>query len=544
MSAVGLLIFGGTTACTDPKSDTGDSVSIDPIETGDSAGGDSDPVETAEDSHSGDSVETDVPGTDVDGDGYLSEDDGGTDCDDGNPAVHPDAVERLANGLDDDCDGLLDTLDAEDASAMFVDLEIGGGAGLAVAGVGDMNGTGVGVYAIGAPFSEGVGEAGGRVYLFSGQRTGFVELTEADAVLLGATESEAGKALAGGGDVNADGYADLLVGGYHGAEGAGITWVVHGPILGEQVLDNVGVSLVGQSAYDFSACAVDFAGDVDGDGDDEVLVGAYHATTTTHGSYDGAAYLVDPPLSGTLSLDNAIRIVGETPGDEAGYALAGPGDLDGDGLSDVVVGARYESSAGEYAGAVYVFLSPLDVAVNASDADARYLGEVSGGYAGSALSGAGDVDGDGHVDFVVGSRRYDGVGDSSGAAHLLRGPALSGGSLLDADARLLGEAAGDRAGWAVSGAGDFNGDGLDDLLVGAPRHSSAGRLGGGAYLVLGPVAPVLELSDSDGKVVSGADEMLLGVSVAGVGDVDGDQRGDLLIGAERGEVFLVTTGLP
>ena len=207
------------------------------------------------------------------------------------------------------------------------------------------------------------------------------------------------------------------------------------------------------------------------------------------------------------------------------------------------MGARYESTAGEYAGAVYVFLSPLSVAVNASDADARYLGEVPGGYAGSALSGAGDVDGDGRVDFVVGSRRHDGVGDSSGAVHLLRGPALSGGSLLNADARLLGEATGDRAGWAVSGAGDFDGDGRDDLLIGAPRHSSGGRLGGAAYVVLGPVDPVLDLAGSNGRIVSGAEEMLLGISVAGVGDLDSDGRSDLLVGAERGDIFLVTSGL-
>jgi len=546
-SLVGLVLWGGTLACGTSKSETGDSGPEQTPDTQDSApidsveetGSDSDSA----DSQSGDTVETGAPGPDDDGDGHASEEHGGDDCDDGNPDVHPDAREQLANGLDDDCDGTVDTIDAEDAHAMFVDLEIGGGAGLAVAGVGAMNGPGTGVYAIGAPFSEGVGESGGRVYLFSGERAGFVELSEADAVLLGATDSEAGKALAGGGDVDGDGYTDLLVGGYHGAEGAGITWVVHGPILGEQVLDSVGVRLVGQSAYDFSACSVDFAGDVDGDGDDEVLVGAYHATTTTQGSYDGAAYLVDPPVSGTLSLDDAIRIVGESVGDELGYAVAGPGDLDGDGFSDVVVGARYESTAGEYAGAVYVLLSPLGVAINAADADARYLGEIAGGYAGSALSGAGDVDGDGRVDFVVGSRRHDGVGDSSGAVHLLRGPAVTGGSLLDADARLLGEATGDRAGWAVSSAGDFNGDGRDDLLVGAPRHSSEGRLGGGAYLVLGPVDPVLDLSGSDGRIVSGAEEMLLGISVAGVGDIDGDQRDDLLIGAERGDIFLVTTAM-
>jgi len=146
------LIWWGAAACSSPKSDSGDTEQIESIETGDSAGGDS-VVETAEDSHSGDSTETDTPEMDMDGDGHLSEEHGGADCDDGNPEVHPDSLERLANGLDDDCDGVVDTLDAEDATAMFVELEIGGGAGLAVAGVGDMNGTGERGYAIGAPFS-------------------------------------------------------------------------------------------------------------------------------------------------------------------------------------------------------------------------------------------------------------------------------------------------------------------------------------------------------------------------------------------------------
>jgi hypothetical protein len=439
--------------------------------------------------------------------------------------------------------GETEVMDWEQAAAMFMEVEFGSGLGLAVAGTAGLLGSGSSL-ALGSPFAQGEGVAGGVVHVFFAHERGEILASAAAAVLLGETGSEAGKALAGGVDVNGDGIEDLLVGGYHGAEGAGLTWLVYGPVSGEHSLSTVGVRIVGEWANDFSGHSVDFAGDVDGDGLQEVLVGAYHRNDGMEGSYEGAVYVVDPVASGTQSLEDAIRILGSSAGIEAGYALAGPGDMDGDGLAEIAIGARYDGTSGEYAGAVYVVAGPASGITTVADADAVWTGEVAGAYAGSALSRAGDVNGDGLADLLVGSRRQDGVGDSSGAAHLVVGPVGSGGSLLDATARLLGINAGDRAGWAVADGGDFNGDGFDDVWVGAPRNSEELRVAGAAYLALGPLTGTHSLQDVNGRILGAMEENLLGVALAGIGDVDGDGRADVLIGAEQGDALMFLSAMP
>jgi hypothetical protein len=434
-------------------------------------------------------------------------------------------------------------MDWEQADATFMEEDFGGGLGLSVAGTGSLLGSGHSL-ALGSPFAEGEGPAGGVVHVFSAAERGETLVSAAAAVLLGETGSEAGKALAGGVDVNGDGMEDLLVGGYHGADGAGLAWLVYGPISGQHSLSTVGVRIEGERANDFSGHSVDFVGDVDGDGMQEVLIGAYHRNVAGEGTYEGAAYLVDPVASGIQSLDDAVRILGSSEGSEAGYAVAGPGDMDGDGLAEVVIGARYDGTGGEYAGAVYVVAGPATGITTVADADAAWTGEAAGAYAGSALSRAGDVNGDGLADLLVGSRRQDGAGDSSGAAHLVVGPFGSGGNLLDATARLLGINAGDRAGWAVADGGDFNGDGFDDIWVGAPRNGEALRVAGAAYLALGPLAGSHSLQDVNGRILGAMEENLLGVALAGIGDVDGDGGADVLIGAEQGDALMFLSGMP
>ncbi len=447
------------------------------------------------------------------------------------------------NGETGEDTGETEVLDWEQAAATFMEEEFGSGLGLAVAGTAGLLGSDSSL-ALGSPFAQGDGDSGGVVHVFSAADRGEVLASAAGATLLGESGSEAGKALAGGADVNGDGIEDLLVGGYHGADGAGLTWLVYGPVSGQHSLSAVGVRIIGEQINDFSGHSVDFAGDVDGDGMQEVLVGAYHRNDGLEGSYEGAVYVVDPVASGDQSLDDALRILGSSAGIEAGYALAGPGDMDGDGLAEVAIGARYDGTSGEYAGAVYVVAGPATGITTVADADSVWTGEVAGAYAGSALSRAGDVNGDGLADLLVGSRRQDGTGDSAGAAHLVVGPLAAGGSLLDATARLLGINAGDRAGWSVADGGDFNGDGFDDVWVGAPRNSEELRVAGAVYLALGPLLGTHSLQDVNGRILGAMEENLLGVAIAGLGDVNGDGGADVIIGAEQGDALLFLSGMP
>lgn len=160
-----------------------------------------------------------------------------------------------------------------------------------------------------------------------------------------------------------------------------------------------------------------------------------------------------------------------------GWSITLPGDVNGDGVEDVVLGAVGADGAVEDMGAVYVFHGPLSGTVLVSNADATLMGEGEES-AGTSLASTGDVNQDGYADFLVGAYRYGGLGAESGEAYLVYGPVSGTVSLPDVGARFQGDAAGDRAGYAVAGVGDLDSDGYPDFIIGAPRSP-------GAYLFWG-----------------------------------------------------------
>ncbi|MCK6528691.1 FG-GAP-like repeat-containing protein, partial [Myxococcota bacterium] len=215
-------------------------------------------------------------------------------------------------------------------------------------------------------------------------------------------------------------------------------------------------------------------------------------------------------------------LVGTVASARLGHAVAGVGDVDGDGLDDVAVG-------GEAAGSAFLFLGPLDGIREDTSADSLFVAELATDRAGSALAGAGDVDGDGLPDVLVGAQGANAGGGDSGAAYLVLGPPAATVALAHVHARFLGEEANDAAGYGVAGAGDVDGDGWDDVLVGAPWNDAAGSLAGAAYLVRGPVAGDLDLSLAHARFTGRAAEDQAGLRVASAGDLDRDGYGDVLI---------------
>jgi hypothetical protein len=264
---------------------------------------------------------------------------------------------------------------------------------------------------------------------------------------------------------------------------------------------------------------------MDGDGHDDVLVDAYG---NSEGGRDaGAAYLVLGPVTGTLDLALAdAKLVGEEAGDWVSGCV-GAGDVDGDGHPDLLVGASGNDEGGDRAGAAYLVLGPVSGTVDLSVAHAKLLGEASTNYVG-IVSGAGDVDGDGHPDLLVSADSNDEGGTDAGAAYLVLGPVSGTRDLSLADAKLVGEDAYDHAGYSVDGAGDVDGDGHDDLLIGSAVANAA-------YLVLGPVTGTRVLSLADAKLVGEALGDQAGISVSGAGDVDGDGLDDMLVGANSND---------
>ena len=323
------------------------------------------------------------------------------------------------------------------------------------------------------------------------------DLSRADCKIVGAAiDDYAGYSVAGAGDTNGDGNDDVLVGALlddEGGDAAGAAALILGPASGTIDLAAADARLLGEDAVD-TASVVAGAGDVDGDGNMDVLVGA-----PNRGSDDaGTAYLVLGPVSGTWSLAIAdARFPGEAADDMAGAGVAGAGDVDADGHDDVLVGAWGHDAGGDFAGAAYLFFGPTSGTRGLGTADAKLVGEGVSAGAGAAVDGAGDVDADGHADLLVGSHPYQNM---LGAAYLVLGPVSGEHSLATAHAKLVGELAYDHVGISVAGAGDVDGDGHDDLLVGSQRHTLTDPRGA-AYVVYGPVSGTLDVLHADVELV-------------------------------------------
>jgi hypothetical protein len=288
-------------------------------------------------------------------------------------------------------------------------------------------------------------------------------------------------------------------------------------------LDAAAARYTGEAAYDFAGWAVSGAGDVDGDGYGDALIGAFEAGDTD----EGAAYLV---LGEAEPTDRALRTAdarytGEFDG--AGTAVAGAGDVDGDGFADVLLGGPTSGVGGRDAGVVWLVRggeAPADAPL--ADADGIFVGVGDDGYAGYALAGAGDTDGDGFDDMLIGAygiRR----------AYLLLGESSLDGGLLPtrAAATYDGDDVTGAFGGSVAGVRDVDGDGLDDVLVGAPTAVDATDEDAVAALFLGRGEPADgSVEDADALFIAAVNEGA-GLAVAGAGDMDGDGLFDVAVGA-------------
>ena len=374
------------------------------------------------------------------------------------------------------------TLDLSLADAKFV-AEADDDWAESVSGAGDVDGDGHDDVLVGARRNDEAGSDAGAAYLVLGPVTGALDLSLADAKLLGEESGdEAGLSVSSAGDVDTDGHADMLVSAVYGndevAPNAGAAYLVLGPVTGHFDLALADAKLVSEGLGNYAARSVSGAGDVDADGHDDLIVGDEGGTDA------GAAYLVLGPVTGTLDLPSEAdaELVGEEAQDGAGVAVSGAGDVDGDGHDDLLVGAiGNDEGGGVYsdAGAAYVVLGPVTGTLALSLADAKLMGEDRSDYAGISVSGAGDIDADGHDDLLVGSQ-YGADAD----AHLVLGPVTGTLDLSLADARFVSERGED---WAseVSGAGDVDGDGRADIMIGASGNDEGGDRAGAAYLIYG-----------------------------------------------------------
>ena len=442
--------------------------------------------------------------------------------------------------------------------------------GFSVSSAGDVNDDGYGDMLFGGPTSGEGGYLAGRVYLVFGAANSWgmdTSLHEADASFLGEHPEDMTYRVAAAGDVNGDGFDDLVISTPNNDEAATNAGQVY-LVLGKESdwsmdtpLSEADASYWGEAAEDWAGYAASGAGDVNGDGYHDLIVGALTNGEAAPGA--GQAYLVFGREVGwerdvSLSLADASYL-GEGAADYAGTTVAGAGDVNGDGYDDVLVGAPYNSDAGLHAGQVYLVLGRAQgwaTDTSLSHADVSFLGEDTSDWAGyDTIAGAGDVNGDGLDDILVGVSNSD-QGGHRGQAYLLFGRTTGWGMntpLSQADASFLGESTTDSAGYDLSGVGDVDGDGIDDLIIASPDNDENGDTAGQVYLVLGRLdgwnmdIPLWEASASFfGEFVDDA----AGGAVSGAGDADGDGYNDLLIGApfndesgvSAGQVYLITGG--
>ncbi|WGM40408.1 hypothetical protein [Caulobacter sp. NIBR1757] len=439
--------------------------------------------------------------------------------------------------------------------------------GFAVSSAGDFNGDGFADLVVGA--RQGFGPPAGPTFVVFGGAAGFpasIDLTTLNGtngfrvIAEGATDTA--KAVSAG-DINGDGLDDLILGirdADVNASNAGATYVIFGqstPIgasFNLSALDGTnGFRLVGATMQEISGASVASAGDVNGDGIDDLIIGAPNEANPQPGSAfvvfgHTGAFSASTDLH-ALDGTNGFRLTGVAARDATGWSVSSAGDLNNDGFDDVAVVAL----AGKTAYIVFGHSGGFAANLNLADLNGSNGFSLTHGINLTKVASAGDVNGDGIGDLIVSAAKEAANGANSGSSYVVYGRTGGFGTSLALSSldgsngfRINGARTDDYSGYSVAGAGDVNGDGIDDLLIGAPGATVDGVRSGAAYIVYGVASSITWIgTDGPDNYSGGAgDDYLSGgggfdVLHGGAGRdtlLGGDAR-DVLYGEDNGDLI-------
>lgn len=376
---------------------------------------------------------------------------------------------------------------------------------------GDLNNDGYDDILVGDPFSDDGGQDRGKAYIYYG---GLIVDDIPDVVMRGESEYDGfGYSISGAGDVNNDGYDDVIVGAVHAGDSLeGRAYLYYGGMSMDNRADIIFDGFFFQGLY---GAAVSSAGDVNNDGYDDILVSGVGTTWERAEIFYGGRNMDTQP---------DVFLSTSDPQVEFGRSLASIGDVNNDGFDDVAVSDYLLEVFGETRGKVYVYFGGADMDGNA---DVEMIGEQHRGSFGYKLAGGFDVNNDGYDEVIVAEAENAHMGEESGKVYV-----YFGGADMDdnADVQFIGGKAGDQLGSDVALVKDVNSDGFDDVLIGASGRYGSGYASGAAFVYYGAslmdATPDLELYGDESNDAFGS-------TLDFAGDINNDGYTDAVIGAPR-----------